>query len=167
MKAKFFMCIRPLVIETDDEHYKKPPPAAGSPYTTVSGKSSGRRNRDLLHRKRVAPEKCSPENPLQKDKQKALKITTPVTEPCISKSFSDEETVCVKKKLSMVSNNEVNDGVKSNSGGYVMNDGSDVGLSENMVVGSPEKGLAEEGSPEEYRKRVIMAGLLERKNHYR
>ncbi|KAI3812207.1 hypothetical protein L1987_16914 [Smallanthus sonchifolius] len=192
--------MRPPVIETDDGDYIKLPSTVGPPYTTVSGKTSGRRNRDMRLRKRDTSEKHSgqlsiksngnipkgkSENPVQKESQKA-------SEAHVLKSLFDEESVSLKK-VSMTSNGEVSGGPKSNPGAYIMvsilfftmflgkllgilctlilvcslyphrkNDGNDVRISENMVVNWPDK-----GSPEEYKKRVIMAGLLERKSHYR
>lgn len=161
MKTKFFLCMRPPVIETED-----------------SGKTSGRRNRDLRRKKSVAPNKCigqlsikSNDNSVHKDSQ------NPEAHVLESVSLNN---------ISVISNNKVNVGGKSNSGACIMVSSlfftmffgklfgivctllilvwflyphdrkSDV--KENMVV--------VKGSPEEYKKRVIMAGLLERKSHY-
>lgn len=191
MKAKFFLCMRPTVIETEDVgDYIKLPPTVGSSYTT---KTSGRRNRN---KKRVVPERYirqlsirstdetnsfssnlsdgMPENPLEKEPQ------TPTNQVSGDVSFSSDK---------------VNGGPReSNSGVYLMtsslfftiflgkffgilctlilvyslnyphrkSDGNDGRRSENVVVKLPEK-----GSPEEYNKRVIMEGLLERKSHHR
>lgn len=192
MKTKIFLCMRPPVTETDNRDYIKLPP-----------KVSSRRNRDFRNKKRVAPEKyiCQlpvnfngnnrfsnniPENkPLEKDSQKGLKTTSPISDENIAISFSGDKSVCLKK---------VNGGPpESNSGVYLMasslfftivmgkffgilctlilvcsfypyrkNDVNDGRRSINMVVNSPEK-----GSPEELKKKVIMEGLLERKNYNR
>ncbi|KAD3642049.1 hypothetical protein E3N88_31273 [Mikania micrantha] len=122
---------------------------------------------------------------------KTPKISSwPVSEASILNSFSDEKLVSLKK-LSMISNDDkASHDFKSNSGAYMMVSsliftmffGKLFGIvgtlilvcslyphrknhhgTENMVAFNwPEK-----GSPEECKKRVIMAGLLERKNHYR
>ncbi|KAJ0432477.1 hypothetical protein HanIR_Chr17g0859651 [Helianthus annuus] len=204
MKTKFFLCMRPPVIETDDGDYIKLPTTVGSSYTTVSGKTSGRRNRDPRQRKTVAPEKYigqlsiksnnnTSENPVQKHSQNDPTTTSPVPKTHVLKSLFNEESVCLKQLSTTISNNNVNSGTKSNSGAYMMvsslfftmffgklfgilctlvlvcslypyrkNDVIGVRMTENVVVKWPE-----EGSPEEYKKRVIMAGLLERKSHYR
>ncbi|KAI3728796.1 hypothetical protein L6452_17439 [Arctium lappa] len=213
MKTKFFLCMRPPVIETDDGDYVKLPPSqtVRSSYSKVTAKTSGGR---LQHRKRVAPEKFirqpsiksnsnrfsgnissdgKSENPLQKDCQKS---TSPVSETNISVPFPGEKSVSLKKLNLNISNSKVSGGPESsNSGVYLMvtslfftiflgkilgilctlillyslfprrkrdvNYNDDRG-SMNMVGKSPEK-----GSPEEYKKRVIMEGLLERKSHNR
>ncbi|KAK1422882.1 hypothetical protein QVD17_18171 [Tagetes erecta] len=118
MKTKFFLCIRPTVIETDDGDYlKPPPPAVGSSYTAVLGKFT---RRDIHHKKRVAQEKFKyirqlsiksngnisegeSENHVQKS-QKASKITRSASEALISRSFSDDESVSWRKPSNIVTN---------------------------------------------------------------
>ncbi|KAI3714096.1 hypothetical protein L1987_72686 [Smallanthus sonchifolius] len=178
--------MRPPVIETDDEDYIKLPPTIGP--------TSGRRNRDMRQRKRDTSEKHSGDQLSIKSNgsKPEGKSENPVQKEHVLKSLFDEESVSLKK-VSLTSNGEVNGGPKSNPGVYIMisslfftmffgkllgilctlilvcslyphrkNDGNDVRISKNMVVNWPDK-----GSPEEYKKIVIMAGLLERKSHYR
>ncbi|KAI3502232.1 hypothetical protein L1887_30264 [Cichorium endivia] len=211
MKTKLFMCMRPPVIETEDGDYKKVSPTVGSSYSTGSSKTSGRRNRDLLQRKRVAEtyirqlsvksntnsfsgniSEGKPENPVEKNPQKAHRTTSPVSEINNSISFSGEKSVS-SRKPSMISNAKVRGGPESNSGLYLMvssmfftmflgkffgilctlillcslyphrkDDENNGHSSINMVANSPENGLRED-----YKKRVIMEGLLERRSHNR
>ncbi|KAI3698772.1 hypothetical protein L2E82_42588 [Cichorium intybus] len=212
MKTKFFMCMRPPVIETEDGDYKKVSPTIGSSYSTGSSKTSGRRNRDLLQRKRVAAEtyirqlsvksntnsfsgnisEGKSENPVEKNPQKAQKTSSPVSEIDKSIFFSGEKSVS-SRKPSMISSAKVRGGPESNSGLYLMvssmfftmflgkffgilctlillcslyphrkDDEYNGHRSINVVANSPEN-----GSREDYKKRVIMEGLLERRSHNR
>ncbi|CAI9275576.1 unnamed protein product [Lactuca saligna] len=153
--------MRPPVIETDDGDYIKLPPTVGSSYSTVSSKTSGRRNRDLQQRKRVAAERYIHQLPVksnsnsfsgdisegksesyvEKDPQKSQENTGPVSETNHSISFPAEKSVS-HKKPSKNSNGKVNGSLELNSGVYLMR-------SVNMVANLPEK-----GSPEDYKKRV-------------
>ncbi|KAL4569808.1 hypothetical protein LXL04_025452 [Taraxacum kok-saghyz] len=206
MKSKFFLCIRPPVMETDDVDYIKLQPTVGSSYSTVSS-TSGRRNGDLQPRKRAADERYirqlsvksntisfsgnisegKSETHVVKDPQKSRKYTTP--EANSSLSFPGEKSISLKKQ-SKNSNDEVSGGHESNSGVYLMvsclfftmflgkffgilctllllcsvyphrkDDKNNGQRSINMAANSPER-----GSTEDYKKRVIMEGLLERKS---
>ncbi|KAL7609951.1 uncharacterized protein LOC111884629 [Lactuca sativa] len=139
MKTKFFLCMRPPVIETEDGDYIKPPPTVGSSYSTVSSKTSGRRNRDLQQRKRVAAERYIHQLPVKSnsnpfsgdisegksesyveiDPQKSQENTGPVSETNLSISFPAEKSAS-HKKLSINLNGKVNGGLQSNSGVYLM-----------------------------------------------
>ncbi|KAK9052008.1 hypothetical protein SSX86_028636 [Deinandra increscens subsp. villosa] len=184
--------MRPPVTETDDhEHYIKLPPTVAGRTSGRRNRDLRQRKRVVAPGKyaRQLSELSKSENPVQKGfgSPKAPKITGPVSEPepHTLKSCSDEEVpVCLNDKTRKSK-------LESNSGGYMIMVSSlfftmffgklvgivgtlilvcslcshrknDVPVSENMVVKWSEK-----GSPEENKKRVIMAGLLERKNHYR
>lgn len=132
MKTKFFLCMRPTVIETDDGNYHKPPQQSlGSSYTAVLGKITRHGiNRDIHQRKRVAHEKLKyirqvlsiksngyisegeSQNQVQKP-QKASKITKSASEALISRSYLDDESVCWKKPSDTITN-------ESKSGLYLM-----------------------------------------------
>lgn len=132
-------------------------------------------------------------NPVEKDCQKCEKSTNPVSESKISIPFPGQKSVSLKKP-NLISNSNIRRGPESKSGVYLMVSsllftvilGKILGIlctlillyslfprrkkdvtnddrgSINMVGKSQEK-----GSPEEYKKRVIMEGLLERKSHNR
>ncbi|PWA39947.1 hypothetical protein CTI12_AA567330 [Artemisia annua] len=101
MKAKFFLCMRPPVMETDDGDYVKLPPTVRSSCTKVTSKTSRRG-------KRVAPEKYTrqlsvksntnslsgeipetkQETPIEKGVKNSKKPIIPVSDMNISGSFS-------------------------------------------------------------------------------
>ncbi|PWA82258.1 hypothetical protein CTI12_AA178610 [Artemisia annua] len=186
MKAKFFLCMRPPVMETDDGDYVKLPPTVRSSCTKVKSKTSGRG-------KRVAPEKYTrqlsvksntnslsgeipvtkQENPVQKGVKKCTKPVIPVSDINISVAFPGEKSVCMEK---------VNGGYESKSGLYIMVSslfftiflGKFLGILCTLILvysiyphrkndGNDGRRLEnmvvkspEKGSPEGYNKRVIM-----------
>ncbi|KAI3717308.1 hypothetical protein L1987_68850 [Smallanthus sonchifolius] len=122
--------MRPPVLESDERDYIKLPSPIRSSYT---GEISGRRNRDLHQKKRVAYEKYirqlsvksngnitegKSETQLEKDSHNTPKITRSVSEAILIK-FSDEESVSLKNP-SNISNDKINGGPKSNYGPYLM-----------------------------------------------
>ncbi|GJT74109.1 cystathionine beta-synthase protein [Tanacetum coccineum] len=195
MKTKFFLCMRPPVMETDDGDYVKLPPTVRSSYTKVTSKTSGRR-------KRVAPEKYTrqlsvksntnslsgeisenkQENPDEKGNKKCEKPIIPVSDMNIPVAFSGEKSVCMEK---------VNGGYQSKSGLYIMVGslfftiflGKFLGILCTLILvyfiyphrkndGNDGRRLEnievkspEKGSPEDYNKRVIMEGLLKRSHN--
>ncbi|KAK9064406.1 hypothetical protein SSX86_015788 [Deinandra increscens subsp. villosa] len=188
MKTKFFLCMRPTVTETEDGDYIKLPPSPnGSSRRNRQGKRVGpeRYTRQLSVRSNGS------------NTSDGKPITRSASEPHMSSTNICNEKKVSSKKTSDISYDKVSYapefGPEWNSGACLMisslfftvflgkffgilctlilvyslyphhrkNGGGYSRKSRNVVANSPEKGSLD------YKRRVIMDGLLERKSNYR